>query len=71
MKTITIHISPIGDVDIEADGFNGVGCKDATKGYEEEFGGDTVSTPKPELHNTIEEDSDRHIQSGGGITSID
>ena len=71
MKTITIHISPIGDVDIEADGFNGVGCKDATKGYEDEFGGDVVSKAKPELHNIIDTENERHLNAGGGITSID
>lgn len=38
-KTITIKISPVGDVVIEADGFSGAGCVEATKGIEVALGG--------------------------------
>lgn len=31
MKSITVTISPVGGTIIEADGFNGVGCKDASQ----------------------------------------
>jgi hypothetical protein len=38
-KTIKISISPIGKPTVEAVGFNGVGCQDATKAIETALAG--------------------------------
>jgi hypothetical protein len=71
MKEIIIHISPIGDIDIEAEGFAGIGCKKATKGFEDEFGGVCTSTPKAEIHHIEQEEHHLRASSGGGMTSLD
>ena len=55
-KYVEITIQPDGDTTIEAFNFNGVGCKDATKGLELVLagGGDTNkdSKPKPDFYQS-------------------
>lgn len=51
-KNIVIDISPAGTVKIEANGFNGCGCTEATEQIELVLGGGTKkTTPKPEMYN--------------------
>lgn len=38
-KKITIKIDPLGNPTVEAHGFNGVGCEDATRTLEEALAG--------------------------------
>jgi len=52
-KQIVVDISPSGDVKVEAIGFNGVGCADATQQIEIALGGagPKKKTKKPEYFN--------------------
>jgi hypothetical protein len=50
MKKIQIDIKNDGTIDIEAFGYNGVGCTEATKVFEEALGGDIERTRKPEYY---------------------
>lgn len=51
MKTIVVQIDPMGNTKIEALGFNGVGCEQATKALEERLGGgEVVRETKPEFY---------------------
>jgi hypothetical protein len=50
MKKIKVTIDKNGIPRIEAEGFAGVGCKDATRPIEDAFGGKGQSTEKPEIY---------------------
>ena len=57
-KRIIFKIDPLGNPIIEADGFIGTSCKDATKAFEDVFSGGEMNTvDKPEAL-MIEEDSE-------------
>lgn len=52
-KELTITIKTDGSTVVEANGFQGVGCKDASKVFEMAVagpGGDTDTKPKPEFY---------------------
>ena len=49
-RTIEIVVSPTGEIRIEAVGFVGSSCKEATKALEEALGTMTASQTKPEYH---------------------
>jgi hypothetical protein len=50
-KTITIDITPAGSTKIEANGFEGCGCTEATEHIELVLGGgQKKTTPKPEMY---------------------
>lgn len=50
MKIIKVSIAPDGKPTIEAEGFQGVGCKAATKPIEDALGnGDKETHDKPEI----------------------
>jgi hypothetical protein len=49
-KTIEVVVSPIGEVSIDAVGFKGADCEQATKFLEEALGTVAVKTKKPEYH---------------------
>lgn len=50
-KNITIDISPAGNTKIEANGFQGCGCTEATEQIELVLGGgQQKKTPKPEMY---------------------
>jgi len=50
MKTITIEIDAEGNVKVEAHGYKGTGCKDATKAIEAALGTVTEDKDKAELY---------------------
>ena len=53
MKNLVINIKPDGSTVVEANGFAGVGCKDASRAFEMALagpGGDTETKPKPEFY---------------------
>lgn len=53
-KSITVKIDPMGNPEIEANGFNGQGCAEATKGLEEALAGGSGEFSreyKPEWNN--------------------
>lgn len=49
-KIVKITITPNGEASIDADGFKGESCKDATKAFEEIYGQKLSYQDKPELH---------------------
>lgn len=50
MKTITVEISPTGEVKIDAAGFQGMECAKATAAIEAALGKTTARQLKPEAH---------------------
>tara|TARA_R110000803_G_scaffold57589_2_gene115530 strand:+ start:177 stop:383 length:207 start_codon:yes stop_codon:yes gene_type:complete len=68
MKEIEIVIDTNGEVAIEAHGFKGTGCKDATKNIEAAFGGSATSVAKPEMHMIPDdEETNMHGMSTGSM----
>ena len=51
MKSITIHIDQTGQVSLQANGFDGQTCKDATKALEQGLG--IVLSDKPHYDQPI------------------
>jgi len=51
-KTITIIVAPNGKTKVEAHGFDGQSCKDATKFLETALGRKTAEQFKPEYFST-------------------
>ena len=49
-KAIEVVVSPTGDISIDAKGFKGADCDQATKFLEEALGAVAVKTKKPEYH---------------------
>lgn len=61
-RSIEVTISPLGKCKVEAKGFDGVGCEDATKPIEDALAGKGgVSRElKPEWSNETEETQEEH-----------
>jgi len=53
MKTISVDISETGEVKIEATGFKGKGCKEATAAIEKAIGVVKATQTKPEFSQAI------------------
>ena len=51
-RTIEILVSPIGDIQIDAVGFKGADCEQATRFLEEALGVISNRVKKPEYHTT-------------------
>lgn len=47
-RRILVKVSPIGDITVEAEGFQGTGCEAATKAIEEALGKPRERVRKPE-----------------------
>lgn len=47
-RRILVRVSPTGDVQVEAEGFQGKGCEAATRAIEQALGKRTARTLKPE-----------------------
>ena len=63
-RKIIVKIDPRGNATVEAQGFNGQGCTDATKAIEQALaggGGEVTREFKPEWSN---EQEDQHAQVG-------
>jgi hypothetical protein len=54
-QQVKIKVTPKGKVTIEAVGFNGVGCKDATKAFETAIMGKSATEYKPEYTPDVEQ----------------
>jgi len=66
-KKIKIVIDSLGNASVEAVGFHGQGCKDATKVIEEALArgsGDMEVTKHPEWHETEDENVVHEISTG-------
>ena len=61
-RVIEVIISPLGKCKVEAKGFDGVGCEDATKPIEDALAGKggVSRVLKPEWNNQAEEETEDH-----------
>jgi hypothetical protein len=63
MKSIKVTIDQLGGAKVEAIGFNGIGCVEATKKIEAALGGEpAVRVEKPEIHSTENETEQNYQQ---------
>jgi hypothetical protein len=62
-KIVKITINPKGEASIEADGFKGSGCKDATKVFEAIYDKKLSYTEKPEMFEGASCGTRIHTQS--------
>ena len=63
MKSIKVTVSKLGSPTIEAIGFNGVGCKKATKNLEDALSDSDIQNnviEKPEMDNVDMESEDQY-----------
>ena len=65
MKSIKISVDQLGKTTIDAVGFEGFECFDATKPYEDKFGGEKDVNMKPEAQiSDLEEEQTDHLTNG-------
>ena len=65
MKTIIIDIAPDGTVTIDAIGYAGTACTDASRHIEQALGTIQHRTRKPEYHQTTRRQTRQHLRPGG------
>jgi hypothetical protein len=66
-RRIIVKVSPTGGITVEAEGFQGKGCTDATKAIEEALGSRTARTLKPEfVRQTANQPLRQQLGNGGG-----
>jgi hypothetical protein len=66
-RRILVKVSPTGGITVEAEGFQGKGCTDATKAIEEALGSRTARTLKPEFQrNVASQPLRQQLGNGGG-----
>ncbi|MCH8148980.1 MAG: DUF2997 domain-containing protein [Planctomycetes bacterium] len=59
MPQIIIDIKPDGQTTVDAQGYNGTQCKDATKAIEKALGVTTKDETKPELSQSAKQKADQ------------
>lgn len=64
MKTVTVNISPQGEVDLEVQGASGPSCLSLTEGIEEALGRMTTREAKPEMHQHDQLGQQQHEDHG-------
>lgn len=64
-RRILVKVSPIGEITVEAEGFQGKGCEAATKAIEEALGKPRVRTRKPDFWRQFNRQNN-HQQLGEG-----
>ena len=64
-RRILVKVSPVGEITVEADGFQGKGCEAATKAIEDALGKPRERTRKPDFWRQSNR-SQNHQQLGGG-----
>ena len=64
-RRIHVKVSPLGEITVEADGFQGKGCEAATQAIEEALGTPRERTRKPDFWRQSNR-SQNHQQLGGG-----
>jgi hypothetical protein len=65
-RSITVRVSPFGEITVEADGFQGKGCEAATKAIEEALGTPGKRTRKPEFWRQSARPQNQQQLGGGG-----
>lgn len=63
-RRIHVRVSPIGEITVEADGFQGNGCEAATKAIEDALGKPRDRTRKPDFWRQANRQSNQQ-QLGG------
>ena len=64
-RRIHVRVSPIGEITVEADGFQGKGCEAATQAIEQALGKPRQRTRKPDFWRQSARGTN-HQQLGGG-----
>jgi len=64
-RRIHVRVSPIGDITVEAEGFQGKGCEAATKAIEDALGRPGKRTRKPDYWRQSQGRQNQQ-QLGGG-----
>lgn len=52
-RKILVRVSPVGEISVEAEGFQGKGCEAATKAIEDALGKPRERTRKPQFWRPI------------------
>jgi hypothetical protein len=66
-RRILVKVSPTGGITVEAEGFQGKGCTDATKAIEDALGSRTARTLKPEfVRQVASQPLSQQLGNGGG-----
>ncbi len=63
MEKVIVRAAPTGKVEIEADGFKGEACTEATKNLIKAVGPPTDDKPKPERYETVNDET--HVEQAG------
>ncbi len=65
-RRILVKVSPIGDISVEAEGFQGNGCEAATKAIEEALGKTTTRVRKPDFwRQSLRQENQQRLEIGG------
>ncbi len=65
-RRILVKVSPIGDISVEAEGFQGNGCEAATKAIEEALGKTTTRVRKPDFwRQSLRQENQQRLGNGG------
>jgi len=67
-RRIHVRVSPIGEITVEADGFQGKGCEAATKAIEDALGKPRARTRKPDFWRQSNRQTQHQTLGGGGAT---
>lgn len=65
-RRIHVRVSPIGEITVEADGFQGKGCEAATKAIEEALGKPRERTRKPDFWRQSQSHQNHQALGEGG-----
>ena len=65
-RRIHVRVSPIGDITVEAHGFQGKGCEAATKAIEDALGRPGQRTRKPDYWRQSQRGRNQQQLGGGG-----
>ena len=65
-RRIIVRVSPVGEITVEADGFQGKGCEAATKAIEEALGKPRERTRKPDFWRQPQRQRNEQQLGGGG-----
>ena len=64
-RRIHVRVSPIGEITVEAEGFQGKGCEAATKAIEDALGKPKARTRKPVFWRQSQRQQNQQSLEGG------
>ena len=65
-RRIHVRVSPLGEITVDADGFQGKGCEAATKAIEDALGKPSARTRKPDFWRQNNQQQNRQQLGEGG-----